>query len=198
MREQAAGCLSVYETGSARRGTTPDAASVCRPPPSSAARPSSSSGISPDREPGLQANDAATIVVRPARQDDVERVLRMWRMAAREPTDTDDVPGIRRLLERDDAALLLAERGGDVVGSIIAGWDGWRGNLYRLAVAPEMRLRGVARALVMEAEQRLRARGARKIHLGALRRHGDAVALWRALGYRRDGRIDRYAKTLEP
>jgi hypothetical protein len=43
---------------------------------------------------------------------------------------------VERLLEDGDGALLVAEADGRVVGAIVAGWDGWRGNMYRLAVLP--------------------------------------------------------------
>jgi hypothetical protein len=38
------------------------------------------------------------------------------------------------LLSRDPEALLIARGGGEVIGSLIVGWDGWRGSFYRLAV----------------------------------------------------------------
>jgi ribosomal protein S18 acetylase RimI-like enzyme len=34
------------------------------------------------------------------------------------------------------------------VGTLVAAWDGWRGNMYRLAVLPEHRRAGIGRELV--------------------------------------------------
>jgi ribosomal protein S18 acetylase RimI-like enzyme len=59
------------------------------------------------------------------------------------------------------AALLVAVAGGGVVGTVIAGWDGWRGNIYRLAVHPNHRRRGTGRALAAAADDVLAALGAR-------------------------------------
>ena len=42
-------------------------------------------------------------------------------------------------------------------GTVIASWDGWRGAMYRLAVLPSLRRRGIAAALVDEGERRLQA-----------------------------------------
>jgi ribosomal protein S18 acetylase RimI-like enzyme len=46
------------------------------------------------------------------------------------------------------------------VGTIVAGWDGWRGSLYRLAVLPAARRRGTALRLVADGERRLAEKGA--------------------------------------
>src|SRR5829696_6246427 len=53
-------------------------------------------------------------------------------------------------------ALLISERPGRVIGTLIAAWDGWRGNMYRLAVAVEERRSGVGLALVRAGEEHLR------------------------------------------
>jgi ribosomal protein S18 acetylase RimI-like enzyme len=60
----------------------------------------------------------------------------------------------------DPEALLVAEADGWAVGALVAGRDGWRGNLDRLAVRPEARRRGLEVALVRAGEERLRAKGA--------------------------------------
>jgi ribosomal protein S18 acetylase RimI-like enzyme len=69
-----------------------------------------------------------------------------------------------------------------VVGTIIAGWDGWRANVYRLAALPSARRRGIALRLVAEAERRLAAKGARRISAIVMSEHDPAVALWLAAG----------------
>ena len=106
------------------------------------------------------------------------------------------VEGLTALLDRDPDSLLVAEDDGELVGTLVAAWDGWRGSLYRLAVAPDRRRDGIARALVQEGEQRLAALGCRRIALVALRDHEDAVGFWAAAGYQPDGRITRFVKTL--
>ena len=76
---------------------------------------------------------------------------------------TDDADALRALVQHDAAALVVAEDGDVVVGSVICAWDGWRGSIYRLAVAPTHRRRGLGQRLVAEAEARLAARGARRL-----------------------------------
>jgi ribosomal protein S18 acetylase RimI-like enzyme len=137
------------------------------------------------------------VSIRPARRDDVAAVLALWAQARSPAASTpDDVESVTRLLEHDDGALLLAELDGRVVGALIAGWDGWRGNMYRLAVLPAHRRRGVGRRLVEAGHERLRSQGAHRVTALVDDSEEDAVALWRALGYRRDAGLGRYITNL--
>ena len=135
--------------------------------------------------------------VRSARTDDAGEVLALWAQArSSHATTPDDEGAIERLLGRDRDSLLVAESDGRVVGALVAAWDGWRGNMYRLAVEPGTRRRGIARALVAEGERRLGERGARRVTV--LMGAGDEVAagLWAATGYQHDARIARWVKNL--
>ena len=55
------------------------------------------------------------------------------------------------------------EDAGLIVGAVIAGWDGWRGNIYRLAVDAGHRRRGIGLQLVRAAEQYLHDCGVRRV-----------------------------------
>jgi len=86
------------------------------------------------------------------------------------------------------------------VGTVIAGWDGWRGNIYRLAVLPAYRKRGIGRLLVNEAENFLIAKGAQRIGGLVAKEEPLAVSFWDTLaenGFRRDSTFVRYAKSIE-
>lgn len=90
----------------------------------------------------------------------------------------------------------MAEVDGAVVGTLIAGWDGWRGNMYRLAVHPAHRRRGIARALIEEAHARLRAKGCVRITALVGSGQPEAEATWRAAGYEVDRNVDRHVRNL--
>ncbi len=95
--------------------------------------------------------------------------------------------------------FLVAEKNSRIVGTIIVGWDGWRGNIYRLAVLSAYRRQGIARALVQAAERLLFATGACRLSLLVEHQEPRAVAFWESLydiGYERDPRVIRYVKTL--
>ncbi|MBJ6999765.1 GNAT family N-acetyltransferase [Streptomyces griseofuscus] len=134
--------------------------------------------------------------VRPALPDDLDAVLAFWRTAAEGTSISDDRAGVERLLERDPQALILAERGGELVGTVIAGFDGWRCHLYRLAVAPERRRQGVATALLAAAEERFLRLGGRRADAMVLVRTERARYAWSAAGYAPEERWRRWVKPL--
>jgi len=135
--------------------------------------------------------------VRAATSADVDAVLAVWAEARSRAAQTPDDPAVvQQLLDRDPGALLVAESGGEVVGVLIAGWDGWRGNVYRLAVLPSHRRQGIARQLVEAGHERLRAQGARRVTALVGGEEGAAHRLWRALGYQRDEFVHRFVRDL--
>jgi len=136
------------------------------------------------------------VVLRPATEADVPAVLALWIDAGAHPTTTDDALSVRAVLARDGEALVVAERRGRLVGTLIATWDGWRGNMYRLAVRPEERRRGIAARLVRHAETRLRAEGCRRVTALVARDDEGAVEFWTALRYAPHP-MERYVRTLE-
>ncbi|MEM7249056.1 MAG: GNAT family acetyltransferase [Acidobacteriota bacterium] len=91
----------------------------------------------------------------------------------------------------DGELVVVAERDDELVGTAMAGYDGHRGWLYRVAVAPTHRRHGLARALVAEAERRLQARGCAKVNLQVVDHDDelDAVSFWKAVGYVFEPRI---------
>src|SRR6202034_569729 len=99
------------------------------------------------------------ISIRDCRLEDVEAVLQLWRQADATPGVTDTAEDLQRAILGSLAQVLVAEAVGRLVGSIIGTFDGWRGNIYRLAVHPAFRRRGIARALVAEGEKWLACPG---------------------------------------
>jgi ribosomal protein S18 acetylase RimI-like enzyme len=139
------------------------------------------------RDRGLDAE------LRTAGPDDVARVLAFWQEAA-EPTSTDSADALAGLLRRDADALIVAEVGGGIVGSVIAGWDGWRGSIYRLAVAPDHRRHGLGRALLRAAEDHLARLGARRSQAIVVGTSARAVAFWRATDWEHQSEQLRFVK----
>ena len=123
------------------------------------------------------------VVIRAGTAADIPAVLGLWREAGAEPSRTDDVASLERLLRRDPTALVVADQGDRIVGSVIAAWDGWRGSIYRLAVAPGHRRRGLGRRLLAAAEQRLQDAGAVRSQAIVVGTDVPATSFWRATGW---------------
>jgi ribosomal protein S18 acetylase RimI-like enzyme len=134
--------------------------------------------------------------IRTGTPGDLEAALVFWRLAG-DPSPTDSMEALTSLLDRDPGALLIATSGEQLVGTLIAAWDGWRGSLYRLAVHPARRRSGIATALVDAGEERLRQLGA--VRLTAIVIDGDATAaaLWQAVGYERQAKRARFVRMLD-
>jgi len=127
----------------------------------------------------------------------VTAVLAFWARAAEDSDRPEDsAEAVRRLILRDPDALLLAVEGGAVVGSVVAGWDGWRCHLYRLAVDPAHRRQGIGRLLIEAAERRFQDLGGTRADAMVLDDNELAHAAWRANGYARQPRWSRWVKPI--
>ncbi|MET0422648.1 MAG: GNAT family N-acetyltransferase [Actinoplanes sp.] len=137
------------------------------------------------------------MILRVAQSTELPAVLAFWRTAAendRRPADS--IAALAALHLRDPGALILAVDGDTIAGTVIAGWDGWRCHLYRLAVAPARRREGIGRALITAAEERFRALGGSRVDAMVLDDNERAHAIWLASGYRRQDDWSRWVKPL--
>jgi len=134
--------------------------------------------------------------IRAATADDLDSVLAFWRNAAEGTSISDDRDGVERLVARDPEALILAERAGELVGTVIAGFDGWRCHLYRLAVHPRWRRQGIGTALLAAAEERFVRLGGRRADAMVLTRNETAHRAWGAAGYAPEEHWRRWVKPL--
>lgn len=136
------------------------------------------------------------VAIRAVRQDELAEVLQLWEGAGvTPPSVTDSIEGLTGLIGEPAAILLVAIVDGGIVGSVIGGWDGWRGNIYRLAVTPRYRRTGIARRLVAEISTILFAKGAIRIAALVEHEHQWAIDFWDSvsdLGYEHDPKFTRF------
>ena len=124
-------------------------------------------------------------------------ILALWAEARNEQASTPDRrEDLERLLDGSPASLLVAERDGEIVGTLIAAWDGWRGNMYRLAVRDGHRRQGIGLALTRAGEAHLLECGAHRVT--ALVAFDDEIAggFWESAGYPFDREIGRRVRNL--
>lgn len=121
--------------------------------------------------------------IRAFHPNDEEAVISLWRDCDLIRAWNDPHKDIRRKLQVRPDLFLVGLVDGHIVACVMAGYEGHRGWLNYLAVAPEHQRRGHARAIVDEAERLLRAAGCPKINLQVRTSNHDVIEFYRRLGY---------------
>jgi ribosomal protein S18 acetylase RimI-like enzyme len=114
---------------------------------------------------------------------DAVAVVRLWSEADLAPQGRDLGAEYRQALADGASTVLGLRQEGVVVATVMVGHDGHRGWVYFLAVAPAQRRRGLARRLLVAAEQWLAARGATRLQLLVRSDDRDAQGFYEHLGY---------------
>jgi len=91
----------------------------------------------------------------------------------------------RKLTVQPELFLVAVDETDDVIGSVMAGYDGHRGWLYYLASRPARRGQGIGRALVEHAEELLLEMGCPKVQLQVRPDNEAVLSFYDALGYER-------------
>jgi ribosomal protein S18 acetylase RimI-like enzyme len=127
-----------------------------------------------------------TLAARPYREGDREALVSLWAACGLTLPSNDPDRDIDRKLDRDAANLLVLEEGGELIGSVMVGYEGHRGWINYLAVHPGRRRRGMGRLLMDDAEARLRDLGCPKVNLQVRAGNDAAAEFYRRIGYATD------------
>ncbi|MFO3796506.1 MAG: GNAT family acetyltransferase [Anaerolineales bacterium] len=139
------------------------------------------------------------IKIRPFRYpQDYEAVCQLWEgMEKGVRLGASDTPQeIEKKLQRDPDLFLVAEADGQIIGSVIGGFDGRRGLIYHLAVHPHFRQRGIASRLMEEVEARLREKGCIRAYLLVTTDNDEAMRFYEHRGWKRMDYVITYGKDL--
>lgn len=115
--------------------------------------------------------------------DDTEAVVEIWRAAGLVRPWNDPYADIRRKLSVQPELFLVAVEHREIVGTVMAGYDGHRGWLSYLATRPGDGGRGIGRLLVATAERGLLALGCPKVQLMVRPENTAVHGFYAALGY---------------
>ncbi|HZO01877.1 MAG TPA: GNAT family acetyltransferase [Burkholderiales bacterium] len=116
------------------------------------------------------------------------RLIRQW---------NDPRKDIARKLAVQPELLLVGVVDGAVVASVMAGYEGHRGWVNYLAVAPAFRGRGFARTLMQRVEELLLERGCPKVNLQVRESNREAIDFYRHLGYALDESVSLGKRLIE-
>ena len=126
------------------------------------------------------------LIIRPFSPGEEESVVALWEDCGLVVPHNDPRRDIARKLRVDPEWFLVGLLDGRIVGSCMVGYEGHRGWINYLAVAPSMRRRGLARQLMAAATGLLREAGSPKINLQVRSSNRQVVAFYRSLGFQED------------
>jgi ribosomal protein S18 acetylase RimI-like enzyme len=123
---------------------------------------------------------------RPFQNSDETAVVQLWRDCNLVVSHNDPRKDIKRKLAIQPDLFLVGVNGGQIVATVMAGYEGHRGWLNYLAVAPALQRSGLGRQMIAEAEKRLRALGCPKINLQVRRSNAGVMEFYKTLGFAED------------
>ncbi len=127
--------------------------------------------------------------IRSFQPGDEAAVVQLWQECGLTRPWNDPHADIRRKLSVQPELFLVGEAGAEVVATAMVGFDGHRGWVYYLAVAPGQRRRSNGKALMREAERLLLERGCPKLNLLVRSSNTEVIEFYRKLGYAQDDAI---------
>jgi ribosomal protein S18 acetylase RimI-like enzyme len=124
--------------------------------------------------------------IRPYRPDDEAGVIALWQACDLTRPWNNPALDIARKLTTQPELFFVIDDGDALVATAMVGYDGHRGWVNYLAVAPSHRRRGLARRLMAAAERALTERGCPKLNLQVRSSNAEVLAFYARLGYARD------------
>ena len=123
------------------------------------------------------------MIIRPFELADEFAVIDLWRHCKLVRPQNDPTKDVRRKLNVQPKMFLVAELENEIIGTVMAGYEGHRGWINYLAVSPQHRRQGIGTALMQEAERILRLEGCPKINLQVRSANRDVIEFYRKIGF---------------
>ena len=121
--------------------------------------------------------------IRTFEPEDELAVIRLWTRCGLTRPWNHPESDIRRKLEFQPDLFFVGVRGGNIIASVMAGYEGHRGWIQYLAVDPDHHRQGVGRTIMRHAEAALERLGAPKINLQVRSDNAGVIDFYRRLGY---------------
>ena len=121
--------------------------------------------------------------IRPFELKDEEQVIALWQECKLVVPWNDPKKDIQRKLKVNPELFLVGEIDGDIVGSIMGGYEGHRGWVNYLAVSPSYQNKGYGRQLMNAVEKKLEKMGCAKVNLQVRETNLEVIEFYKAIGY---------------
>jgi len=135
--------------------------------------------------------------IRPFEISDQTEVIELWKACQLVVPWNDPVKDIARKLKVDADLFLVGESEGEIVATVMGGYEGHRGWINYLAVSPQQRRKGYGKKIMQLVERRIQQKGCPKINLMIRAKNTEAVAFYQSLGYELETSVG-LGKRLEP
>lgn len=124
-----------------------------------------------------------SIEIRPFRPKDEAGVIQLWKDCGLVVSENDPAKDIQRKQSEHLDLFLVATDEERIVGAVMGGYDGHRGAVNYLAVAPGFRHQGTGRLLMSVLEKELIRLGCPKINLYVRVTNEEVRSFYEKLGY---------------
>lgn len=138
----------------------------------------------------------SSIQIRSFSPEQTEAVVALWERCGLTRPWNDPRKDIARKLLVQPELFLVAETDEQIVGTVMAGYEGHRGWINYLGVDPAYQRQGIGRLLMSAAEEKLQARGCPKVNLQVRSTNSAVIAFYNAIGYAVDD-VTSLGKRLE-
>ena len=135
--------------------------------------------------------------MRPFQPRDESAVVSLWEECELTRPWNDPHKDIARKLEVQPELFLVGVLDGEVIATVMAGYEGHRGWVNYLAVAKRFRGRGYGRALMQHVEHLLRLRECPKLNLQVRNSNPEAIEFYRRIGYQQDETVSLGKRLIE-
>ncbi len=129
--------------------------------------------------------DMDEVTIRPMTEEDYPGVYALWKtiqgFGIRSMDDSKE--GVARFVRRNPSTSIVAEREGEIIGSILCGHDGRRGCFYHVCVREDCRKRGIGKAMAVAAMKALQEEKINKVCLIAFKKNEVGNAFWKSVGW---------------
>ena len=115
--------------------------------------------------------------------EDTDAVLEVWSLAGITTPQRNPRADIQKKLRHSPESFFVGTFEGKVVATVMVGYDGHRGWIYKLAVKPDLQRKGIGRQMMEHAESWFRQQGCLRVRLEVEEARADVARFYEKLGY---------------
>ncbi|TBR42543.1 GNAT family acetyltransferase [Marinomonas agarivorans] len=127
-----------------------------------------------------------TLEIRCYQTLDQDELINLWRDCELVKPQNAPVKDITRKQKVDPDLLLVGVKNNKIIASVMGGYEGHRGWINYLAVAPDEQKKGYGYQMMEAIESRLKDKGCPKINLQVRTNNTNVLSFYQAIGYCED------------